>query len=204
MGVAPQQGQGEEGRVAFVHVIAHELEAQGLEHGDAPHAQHHLLLDPVGLVAAVQIVGDVAVARVVHRQVGVQQQDGHATVDPGAQHIKPAAHPHLATFQFQRHGGLQPRRVAGGFPVVGMLDLPALRIDLLAEIAGPGHQGDRDHRHADVCRGAQGVACQHPQAAAVGGDIALQGDLHGEIGDPRLVGEFFGLVRSFCHRTFHR
>jgi len=204
IGKALQQGQGEEGRVTLVHVIAHELEAQGLQHGDTPHAQHHLLLHPVGLIAAVQVMGDVAVARVVHRQVGVQQQDGDAAIDQRAQHVKPAPHPHQATFKLQRHGGRQPRRVAGGIPVVGMLDLPTLRVDFLAEITGPGHQGDRHHRQADVCCGTQAVPRQHAQAATVGGDIVLQGDLHGEIGDPQLVGEFFGLVRSFCHRTFHR
>jgi len=36
IGESPQQSQGEEGRVALVHVIPHELEAQGLEQAMPP------------------------------------------------------------------------------------------------------------------------------------------------------------------------
>ena len=44
--------------------------------------------------------------------------------------------------------------------------------------------------------GAQGVPGQHPEAAAVGRDIVLHRDLHGEIGDARFVKEFVNHCKS--------
>ena len=90
------------------------MSLQGLEHGHAPYPQHHLLFHPVGLIAAVQKVGDIPVSWVVHRQIGIQQQDGHTAIGSRTQHMQPAAHPPLAILQIQGHGGLQPRCVAGG------------------------------------------------------------------------------------------
>ena len=56
-----QQFEGEECRVAFVHVPHGGLEAQQAQCAHAADAQHHLLLEPVRFITAVQPEGDVAV-----------------------------------------------------------------------------------------------------------------------------------------------
>ncbi len=72
-----------------------------------------------------------------------------------------------------------------------MFDLATLGVDLLAEIAGAGDQSHPHHGQVEVGGRAQGVARQHAQTAAVGGDVVGEPDLHGEVGDPGLRQKVF-------------
>ncbi len=65
--------EGQEGRVAFVHMEHGRLDAEGAQEADAADAQDDLLADPGPLVAAVDVGGQVADLLVVLRQIRVQQ-----------------------------------------------------------------------------------------------------------------------------------
>ena len=58
---ALQQGQRQQRRVAFVHVVDIDAAAQRVRHAHSAHAQHNLLLQAVVGVAAIQVVGQTAV-----------------------------------------------------------------------------------------------------------------------------------------------
>ena len=68
-------------------------------------------------------------------------------------------------------------------PRVRVLDLAALGIDLLAEIAVAGHQRDEHHRQIEIGAGARHVAGENPETAAIGVDLGPDRDLHREIGN---------------------
>src|SRR3546814_15907770 len=67
----------------LVHVKGIDLEAEGAEQPDAADAEHDFLLQPIGKIAAVEMVGDAPVVGMVFRQVGVEQNDRHRSEERG-------------------------------------------------------------------------------------------------------------------------
>src|SRR5262249_2098030 len=72
--------------------------------------------------------------------------------------------------------------VLGG-PGVGMLDLVALRTDLLSQIALAADEGHEDDGDFQIGAGPRRVACQDPETAAIGMHLGPERDLHGKIGE---------------------
>ena len=70
--------QDQERRVPFVDMPDRGLEAERGERAHPADAEHDLLLDAGGAVAAVELMRDVAILRVVFLEVGVEQVQGHA------------------------------------------------------------------------------------------------------------------------------
>ncbi len=172
--------------MALVHVEAPQrVVAERTQHAHAGDAQHDLLAQAVGLVAAVEVVGDATVLVGVARHVGVEQQHRHHMAADADDLVPPGAHDHLAPGDAHAHArrGLDQCRL--GAPRPGLLALLAVGVEPLAEIALAVHQRDRDHRHAAVGGRAHGVAGQHAQPAAVGRQRVGERDLHREIGDLR-------------------
>ena len=62
----------------LVHVEGGGLDAQRAEQAHAADAEHDLLHDARGAVAAVHAQGEVAVVLLVLGQIGVEEQDRHA------------------------------------------------------------------------------------------------------------------------------
>ena len=90
--------------------------------------------------------------------------------------------------------------VPGRVPGHGFFLLPALRIDLLVEVTLPADEGDRDDGQHEVSRGLDGIAGEDAEAAAVGGDIVLDADLHGEVGDHRFGGKLMETIHAIPRR----
>jgi hypothetical protein len=57
----------------LVHVVFTDLETECLQQAHPSHPQHHFLLEPVGLVTAVQTVGDGTVLNRILVEIGVQK-----------------------------------------------------------------------------------------------------------------------------------
>ena len=68
----------DEGGVALVDVPDRRLQAHLLEGAQASDAEHDLLLEARLVAAAVEPLRDLAVGRLVLRQVRVEQEQGHA------------------------------------------------------------------------------------------------------------------------------
>jgi hypothetical protein len=58
---------------------------------------------------------------------------------------------------------------------------------MLREVAAAVSEGDAHHPHAEIGRGAERIAGEDAEAAAVGGHGLLEADLHREVGDGGLL-----------------
>ena len=138
--------QHERGRVSFVHVKPADLvEVERAQNTHAADAEQQFLAQPVAQVAAVQVVGQSAVRIGVSRHVGVEKQDGHDMSADAGHLVAPS--PQLDGAALDANGG--PRRhfgqPLGGRPGDRLLALRAVGAQLLAKVAAPVDEGDRDH-----------------------------------------------------------
>src|SRR5205085_200846 len=66
--------------------------------------------------------------------------------------------------------------------------LPAVGVQILAEIAFPVHQADADERHAEVARTLQVIAGQNAETAGIDWDAFVDAEFGGEISDADAAG----------------
>src|SRR5579862_9719115 len=99
--------------MAFVHVIDLGLAGEGVEERDSAEAEDGLLAEAVVGVAAVEVIGELAVPGVVAIDVGVEEEDGDDVAGdtddveaPGANMDFPALHGDGDYFTGGGEGGL--------------------------------------------------------------------------------------------------
>lgn len=190
---------GQKARVTFVHVETMQaLVAERAQHPHAADAEDHLLAEPHAVIAAVEVIGEAAVALGVLGQVGVEQIHRHPVArDPGRLVAPCAQHDGAMLdldFDAQRHLG-EP---LGDRPAHRLLGLVACRIEALPEIALVMDEGDRHERHAEIGGRTDGVAGKNAQAPRVRGNGVLERDLHREVRDCGR-GSFGDVVASAFH-----
>ena len=159
----------------------------GAQGADAADAEQDLLAEPVLGGAAVEAVGHVAVVVGVALDVGVEQQQRHATDlgDPDlGEQVGPVGlgdgdHGAVAVLLAEQRDG-QLVGVEDGV----LLELPALAGERLLEVAGVVEQADADERHAEVAGGLQVVTGQDAETAGVLRQHRGDAELRGEVGDP--------------------
>ena len=147
------------------------------------------------MIAAVKSGGDGAVIRRVLRDVGVHQIERDPTdLDP------PDPAGHFAARHRHRHRQRRPVRlvladerqvveVVLGIPLL----LPAVDVEVLAEVPLAVHETDADERQAKVGRGLQMIAGQEPEAAGIDRHALVDAELGGEVRHPVALDEL--LVR---------
>jgi hypothetical protein len=180
--------QAEQRRVPLVDVVLRPLlgaQAHGLEQRGAAHPQYDLLAQPVARVAAVERVGERLVVLGVLGEARVEQEHRDYVAGHAPDLVAPRAHAHRPPLDLD-HDGLGDRRERVlGAPRAGALALHAVRAELLGEVALAVGEGDGHDREAQVGRGAERVAGEHAEPAAIGGDSLLEADLHREVRDGR-------------------
>ncbi len=97
-----EQRDGEQRRVALVHMVDVELAAERVQQGDAAESEHGLLTEAVVGVAAVEVIGEVAVPGVVALNIGVEQEDGDDVAGDADDVEAPGADQQLASLQGER------------------------------------------------------------------------------------------------------
>ena len=103
--------------------------------------------------------------------------------------VEPAGDPNLTTFDLHGDLGGEQMRVPLRAPSIRVLDLPALRIELLAKIPEATHERDADHWNIEVRGRAQHVAREHAEPTAVSADRRLERNFHREVADASLFQE---------------
>ncbi len=169
--------------MSLIEVVCRDLEAESAKDALAPDPEHRLLPEPQGKVATVEPVGDAAVAFVVMRQLGIEQDDRHAAAVRTAVKTQPRLDPDRPAFDADSHTDIERFEVVGRVPGVQPVDLIAVRTDLLPQVAFAAGERHEHHRQREVCGGAHGIARQHSQAAGVGRDRGVERDFHREVGD---------------------
>ena len=90
--------QGEQGRVALVHVIACDMAVAQLgKDGHTSHAEHHFLTETIVRITTVQIVSQRLVKRAVLWKGCVEQVDGNNVTLNTLNHEPPGSYFHLAS-----------------------------------------------------------------------------------------------------------
>ncbi len=159
------------------------MQPSALQQGNAAEAEDRLLTEPVVGVAAVEMVGKMAVPFVVAFDVGVEQEDGDDVAGDADDVEAPGADENFASLHGQSDDSVSAGQ--GGFRRPGnvCLGLLALIVEALAEVAATMDERDCDHGTAGVGRGAESVASQHAQTTGVGGKGRRESYLHGKVGD---------------------
>ena len=181
-----------EGGVPFVHVADRRLLLMALQRADAADAQDHLLADAHVLVAAVKPGRDLPIFRVVLRDVRVEEIKRHrgppesarcaaTTSRPGIGTLTSSGVPSGLGFRNQR----QIEEIVLGIAFL----LPAVDVEVLAEVAFAVHQAHADERHAQVRGRLEMIARQQAETAGVDRDALVDAELGGEIGDAVMLGQ---------------
>ena len=175
----PDALETEEAGVALVGVEHLGLDAGRLEGPHPADAEEDLLADPVLGAAAVEAVGDRPQLVVVGVDVGVEQVQLDPP-DPGPPHLgleqvagQVDRHPDPVD-QLQGHGVRVEDRIA--------LLLPAVGVEVLAEVAEPVHEPDTGQGDAQAAGRLQVVAGEDAEAAGVLGQGLGDPELRGEVG----------------------
>jgi hypothetical protein len=96
--LAFQQRKSQQRGVPFVHVVHVYMQAQGIRHADAAHAQNDFLLQAIVLVAAVQVVCQSLIPSRISVQVSVEQVNGNDVAGSAFEVVAPGAHRYRAVF----------------------------------------------------------------------------------------------------------
>ena len=170
--------------MALVEMVGGDLPVAELpEHGWAGQAEDGLLGETLGGGSRVEPIGDGLIGGAVLGELGVKEVDGNGGPADTVQDTSPNADDHGPATDDHLYPCVQPLEVVGGCPADGMFDLAAGGVELLPEETLVIQEGDSYGRHSHVGSGAEEVPGEHSEATTERGDLIVQGDLHGEVGD---------------------
>ncbi len=178
-----EEAEGEEGGVAFVHVMDFYLIAELFEDADAAEAEDGFLTEAVVGVSAIELVGEATVPGIVGVNVGVEEIDGDDVAGDTDDVVAPGANHDEAILNGDGGDGAEGLEEIFRGPDDGGFRLLAFEGEMLVEISAAMEQGDRDHGKFHVGGRTKGVTREHAETAGVGGDGGVHGDFHGEVGD---------------------
>ncbi len=178
--------ESEKSRVAFVHVEDGGLEVHGFKRAHAADAENDFLADARVVIAAVKLARDPAIFRArIFGRVGIEEEH----LDPA--HVDgPQADYNRAGGEADGYGALGSvaieRRLHGqGIEVVFEIAflLPAIGIQVLAEVTELIEQGDADEREIEIAGGLHVIAGEDAEAARVNGQAFGESIFGRKIGD---------------------
>ncbi len=136
------QTDGQKRGVTFIHVVNGHVVIQGFEHAHATDSQNGFLAQAIVRIPTVEVIGELSIARVVLRQICVEEVDGDGVpgdsfevVSPGADHHRPVLDRHLDQGVFERQKFFER-------PGLIFSALDSLGIEMLLEISFAMQQGD--------------------------------------------------------------
>ena len=182
----PDLLQPDERGVPLVDVPDRRTQPQQLQRAQPADAEHDLLADAGLLVAAVEPRGDVAVGRVVLREVRVQQEqrDPSHAHEPDEDGDLALADRQLDDRRASARNGRQRDRKPRGVERRVALVLPPVGVEGLAEVVLAVEEADPDDRKPPVARGLEDVAGEDAEAPGVDGKVLGQAELGREVRDP--------------------
>src|ERR1700693_4811296 len=130
--------------VALIQMKMPYPETKGVKDADSADAKNDFLLETIRLISSIKIMRQLPVIFPVFIKIGIQKNDRDFPSHRPFEDKEPASDPDLPPFN--QYSDLGPLRnsVFRGVPEILFFNLPAGRIDLLAEITGPA---DKAYRH---------------------------------------------------------
>ncbi len=164
-----QQGQRQQCSVPLVHVVHIRRNFERLHDPCAGNTKNRFLSQAVVVVAAIQMVGQSAIARIILRHIRIKEVDRHYVTAHAFEVVAPHAHHNRSALDVHSH----PRTFQGQnifrHPRLIFFSLYSVGAQVLLKVSLPMNQGYRDQGQAEICSGTKGVTCQHSQAATVCG-----------------------------------
>ena len=130
-----KQGEGQQGRVAFIHVVNIHAMAEGAGHARSAHAEDNLLLQAIVSIAAVEVVGEAAVPTGVSVDVGIEQINGHDVAVASDEIIAPGADGNDSILNADRDAHRFLGAEIGRIPRLDIFALGTFGVAVLPEIA---------------------------------------------------------------------
>ena len=165
-----EKADGQQGRVALIHVIDLGSTGKRFEKSYAAEAEHGLLTEAVVGVAAVEVIGEATVPGVIAFDDGVEEEDGDDVAGDTYDVEAPGANEDLTALQGEGDDSVGARKGRIGGPGNVGFSLLAYVGEFLTEIPAAMDERDRDHGGGGVGCGAKGVAGEHAEATGVGGN----------------------------------
>jgi len=182
LGLLVQQFQGQQAGMPLIQMKAGEgCIAERPQHTYPTDPEQDFLAQPIMGIAAIQDIGQRAVPGRIVRQISIQKIHRYGAATDATHRVVPGAEVHGPPFD----GDSSSRRhfmhkVIDG-PGRRLLVLPATLIQALVKIPLAVQERYCHHGYFEVGRGANRIARQDAQSAAVCGHAHLQTDLHGKI-----------------------
>src|SRR5687767_4744907 len=153
--------------MALVHVEGLDLVPQRPEQGQSAKGEQGFLAQPVILVATVQVPCQAAVVYVVLRQVGIEEVDRHVGARDAVDVVNPGGDVDISAAETDTQSHRVALQEALRLPGISRFRLEPLDVEVLAEEALAVEEAYADEWQAEVGSGAQRVARQDTETAAV-------------------------------------
>ena len=121
--------------MTFIHVVHIHVIIEGFEEAGAADSQNGFLAKPIIRIPTVEVIGEVSIARVILRQICVEEVDGDVVTGDSLEIISPGADHDRAVFnRYLDESFLELENV---FQRPGLIfrALHSLRIEMLLEIS---------------------------------------------------------------------
>ena len=138
--------EGQKCAMSLIHVADGRAKTKDIQSAEATNAKEELLLDAGFLVATVEIAGNPLVGLIVFRHKGVEENELYSA---NIRNPDPAAHAAIREGDIDGVSGVTQREV---FRMHGWIvfNLPAIVIDVLAEVAFPVEKADGGEGDTEV------------------------------------------------------
>jgi hypothetical protein len=176
-----EQVQGQQGGMAFIHMVDSGQTTQVVQKFRAGKAQDGFLAETIVRVASVKMIGQMAVVGIVAFDVGIEQKDRNDMAFAANDVEAPGLNFDISVLDVDRNCGFGRGKPILRAPGNIGFSLLALRVQMLAEVAAAMHKGNGSHRRTRIRGRTQRIAGQHAQAAGVGRDGGIERDFHGKV-----------------------
>src|ERR1051326_7668041 len=109
--------------MALVEMLDGDLETERLQNTRASDSEDDFLFETIGLIAAIEMMGDLAIIGPVLIEIGIEQQHRHAMPEGAGKTVQPRPYPDLAALDCHCNHGIEWFRPVLRLPWIGLRDL---------------------------------------------------------------------------------
>src|SRR5689334_4517674 len=112
--------------MALVEMVDRDLETERLQNTRPSDSKDDFLFETIGLIAAVEMMGDLAIISPVLIEISIEQQHRDAIPAGAGKTVQPRAYPDLAALDCHCNHGIEWLRPVLRLPWIGLRDLTSV------------------------------------------------------------------------------